>query len=65
MMKQIVLLFLIFYAIGRLLETFWRRTKLAGEILARYSLPLIVVAYVTFYLLIYWEWSIITNTDFR
>jgi protein-S-isoprenylcysteine O-methyltransferase Ste14 len=64
-MKPIVLLFLVVYAIARFLETFWRRTKLPGEILARYSLPLIVVAYVSFYLLICWEWSILGDAEFR
>jgi protein-S-isoprenylcysteine O-methyltransferase Ste14 len=51
-MKQITLLFLISYAIERLLETFWKRTKLNGKILAPYSLSLIVTAYVSFYFVV-------------
>ena len=55
-MKQVILFFLIVYAVERLLETFWKRTKLDGEIIAAYSLPLIVTTYAAFYLVILWDW---------
>ena len=55
-MKQVIFFFLIVYAVERLFETFWKRTKLRGKILASYSLPLIVVAYVSFYLAMFWDW---------
>jgi protein-S-isoprenylcysteine O-methyltransferase Ste14 len=55
-MKQVILFFLIVYAVERLLETDWKRTKLDGEIIAAYSLPLIVTTYVAFYRVILWDW---------
>jgi len=55
-MKKVIFFFLIVYAVERLLETFWKRTKLNGKILAPYSLPLIVTAYVSFYLAAFWDW---------
>jgi protein-S-isoprenylcysteine O-methyltransferase Ste14 len=55
MMKQAIFFFLIAYAVERLLETFWHRTKLKGRIIAPYSLPIIVTAYIGFYLIVIWD----------
>lgn len=55
-MKQVIFFFLVVYAIERLAETFKRRTKVKGTIIARYSLPLIVIAYVSFYLAVLMAW---------
>jgi protein-S-isoprenylcysteine O-methyltransferase Ste14 len=63
-MKDLTLLFLIVYAVERVLETFWKRPKLKGKIRAAYSLPLIVAAYLMFYLLIFWEWSEMREGEF-
>jgi hypothetical protein len=41
-------MFLIIYAIERLLKTFRKRMKLDGEIIAAHSLSLIVTAHVPF-----------------
>ena len=38
------------------METFGRRPKLRGKIIARYSLPLILITYVSFYLTLLWDW---------
>ena len=40
--------FLIMYAVERLLKTFWKAMKLDGEIIAAHSFWLIVTAYVPF-----------------
>ena len=55
-MKQAILFFLVVYAVERLSETFRKRTKLNGKIIAPYSLPLIVIAYVSFYLAVFRAW---------
>ncbi len=57
-MKQLVFLFLFIYGIERILETFWKREKIEGIILASYTLPLLVGAYVLFYLVLLLEWAI-------
>ena len=55
-MKPVIFFFLIAYAVERLLETFWNRAKLKGRIIASYSLPLIVTAYIGLYLVVIWDW---------
>ena len=55
-MKTFTGLFLIVYGIERVMETFGRRPKLRGKIIARYSLPLILITYVSFYLTLLWDW---------
>jgi protein-S-isoprenylcysteine O-methyltransferase Ste14 len=55
-MKQVIFLFLIAYAVERLLETFWKRTKLKGRIIASYSISLIVTTYIGLYLVVIWDW---------
>ena len=64
-MKNGVFLFLVLYAVERVIETFWKRTKSEGIIVARYSLPLILSAYVFFYLVIFWEWSRLAGPELR
>jgi protein-S-isoprenylcysteine O-methyltransferase Ste14 len=64
-MKPVVILFLVVYASERILETFWKRRKLSGSILAPYSLPLIVAAYVSFYLLIFREAFVRPEAEFK
>jgi len=55
-MKRLVFVFLVVYAIERILETFWKREKVKGEIIAFYTLPLLVGAHVVIYLVTFWEW---------
>ena len=55
-MKQVIFFFLTVYAVERLFETFWNRTKLQGRIIAPYSLPLILAAYIGLYLIVIWNW---------
>jgi len=62
--KLFTLGFLFSYAVERVLETFWKRSKLHGKIVAPYSLPLIVSAYVSFYLAIFWDWSQMSEVQF-
>ena len=52
--QHLVLAFLLVYAVGRGFETFRKRAQLPGRIVEPYSLPLIVVAYVAFYLSLLW-----------
>ncbi len=63
-MKLIAGLFLILYAAERIVETFWRRPKFPGKIVAPYSLPLILIAYVSFYLIILWDWFVMDDEQF-
>ncbi len=57
-MKLPVSLFLIGYLIERSLETFWARKKIGGEIVASYTLYLLVGTYTLMCLTILWEWFI-------
>lgn len=56
-MKQFAFGFLVLYGIARVLETFWKREKIKGMIIAPYTLLLLVVAHVLIFLLIFWEWA--------
>ena len=49
-MKLFAESFLLAYAAARIAETFWIRPKLRGQIICRYSFPILVSAYITFYL---------------
>jgi protein-S-isoprenylcysteine O-methyltransferase Ste14 len=57
-MNKIVTWVLVFYAIERLLETFWQRRKVTGRIIERYTLPLLVSAHVLIYLTTVGTWII-------
>ena len=48
-MKLFAEFFLVAYAIERVAETFWKRPKLPGQIVCCYSLPILVSAYIVFY----------------
>jgi protein-S-isoprenylcysteine O-methyltransferase Ste14 len=63
LMKQLIFVFLLLYAVERLLETFWKREKLDGKIFLPYSFPLILTAYITFYLLVLFASCNITETE--
>lgn len=54
-MKGLVFLFLVVYGIERILETFWKRKKIQGEIRASYTLPLLVGTCILIYLVTFWE----------
>jgi protein-S-isoprenylcysteine O-methyltransferase Ste14 len=62
-MKEAVTIVLVLYAVERIIETFWKRPKLVGKISAPYSLPLIVVSYVAFYLCILRECFALDEVD--
>ncbi len=64
-MKIAVLMFLVLYAVERLLETFWKRKKVAGEIQIPYSLPLIIAVYVSLYLVVFYGWFRLDEQSFR
>jgi len=64
-MKIAVLMFLVLYAVERLLETFWKREKVAGEIQIPYSLPLIIAVYVSLYLVVFYGWFRLDEQSFR
>ena len=64
-MKIAVLMFLVLYAVERLLETFWKREKAAGEILIPYSFPLIIAVYVSLYLVVFYGWFRLDEQSFR
>lgn len=55
-MKLLITVFLVIYGVERVLETFWKREKIQGQILAPYTLPLLVSAHVLLYLVILWDW---------
>ena len=56
-MKQFVLLFLVFYGIERIVETFWRWKTVKGAIVAPVTLHLLVGAYISMYVVTLWEWG--------
>ncbi len=58
-------MFLVLYAVERLLETFWKRKKVAGEIQIPYSLPLIIAVYVSLYLVVFYGWFRLDEQSFR
>lgn len=60
-MEELVFLFLVFYGIERILETFWKRKKIQGEIIASYTLHLLVGTSILIYLVILWEWAGLEN----
>ena len=64
-MKIAVLMFLVLYAVERLLETFWKRKKVAGEIQIPYSFPLIIAVYVSLYLVVFYGWFRLDEQSFR
>jgi len=64
-MKIAVLMFLVLYAVERLLETFWKREKVAGEIQIPYSLPLIIAVYVSLYLVVFYGCFRLDEQSFR
>jgi protein-S-isoprenylcysteine O-methyltransferase Ste14 len=64
-MRLFVFCFLVLYAIERVLETFWRRHKSVGQIVARCSFPLILMAYISFYLLVFKEWYQLGDVAFQ
>ena len=55
-MEKFVTGFLVFYAIERLLETFWKRTKVPGKILERCTLPLLVSVHASIYMATIGSW---------
>lgn len=55
-MKLLVLLILVFYAIERIVETFWRWKTVKGAIVAPVTLHLLVGAYIAVYVVTLWEW---------
>ncbi len=56
-MKLLVLLFLVFYGIERIVETFWRWKTVKGAIVAPVTLHLLVAAYISMYVVTLWEWG--------
>jgi len=56
-MKQLVFWLLVLYAIERIVETFWKRKKISGAIIAPYTLPLLIGTYVLMYLVTFWQWA--------
>jgi protein-S-isoprenylcysteine O-methyltransferase Ste14 len=54
--KLLITVFLVTYGVERVLETFWKREKIQGQILAPHTLPLLVSAHVLLYLVILWDW---------
>ena len=55
-MKLLLLLFLVFYAIERIVETFWRWKTVRGAIVAPLTLHFLVGAYIAVYVFTLWEW---------
>jgi protein-S-isoprenylcysteine O-methyltransferase Ste14 len=64
MQKSFVLTFLVTYAFIRAYETFSKRAVIPGEILIPCSLPLIVAAYVSLYLIVLWNCYEASASDF-
>jgi protein-S-isoprenylcysteine O-methyltransferase Ste14 len=54
-MNQFVVLFLVAYVIERVFETFWNREKIKGEVVAPYTLYLLVGTYALMVLIVFWE----------
>lgn len=55
-MERFVSLFLVFYAIERLLETFWKRRKIPGKIVEPYTLPALISVHALIYFVTLGSW---------
>jgi protein-S-isoprenylcysteine O-methyltransferase Ste14 len=64
MQKSFVLTFLVAYAFTRAYETFSKRAVIPGKILIPCSLPFIVAAYVSLYLIVLWNCYEASALDF-
>ena len=56
-MNELVFWFIIVYGGERVVETFWKRKKIHGQVVAPYTLHLLVFAHSTIFLLALYEWS--------
>jgi protein-S-isoprenylcysteine O-methyltransferase Ste14 len=56
-MRQLVFWCLTFYGLERVLETFWKRNRIKGKIIAPYTLYLLVAVHTLIFVTVVFEWT--------